>query len=237
MHINKNKHRVLDRKARENKLRAENLQKKLNTVVANVNRSRQRVTNIITETNNNNRYQNSPGGYRSPSSLGNNNQFLPVKHNQYSISRGALTTAGSSMAGVSPPSSPVNKPVTSRESKLHNLAPVPLYYSNGMLDEEGNVIKSSSGNGGRKISNYPIDKPKSPWAKRPISKERLLKINEDKLSKNNKGANAYNDGDVRHRLYQNTVSLDDFHAQPMLGGGGGNNKKKRNVFGNKNEVL
>ena len=62
-------------------------------------------------------------------------------------------------------------------------------------------------------------------------------INEDKLSKNNKGANAYNDGDVRHRLYQNTVSLDDFHAQPMLGGGGGNNKKKRNVFGNKNEVL
>ena len=38
-------------------------------------------------------------------------------------------------------------------------------------------------------------------------------------------------------VYQNTVSLDDFHAQPMLGGGGGNNKKKRNVFGNKNEVL
>jgi len=79
------------------------------------------------------------------------------------------------------------------------------------------------------------DKPKSPWAKRPISKERLLKINEDKLSKNNKGANTYNDGDVRHRLYQNTVSLEDFHAQPMLGGG--NNKKKRNVFGNKSEVL
>ena len=61
LHINKNKHRVLDRKARENKQRAENLQKKLNTVVANVNRSRQKATNIITETDSRYNNNNSAG--------------------------------------------------------------------------------------------------------------------------------------------------------------------------------
>jgi hypothetical protein len=123
LHINKNKHRVLDRKARENKQRAENIQKRLNTVVANVNRSRQKVTSLVTETDS--RYNtniNRVGGYRSPMNNMNVMRALPMSHNNYSMSRGALTTAGSSMAGVSPPPSPVNKPVTKRESKLHNLS-------------------------------------------------------------------------------------------------------------------
>ena len=44
---------------------------------------------------------------------------------RYTVSRGGLTTAGSSVAGLSPPTSPVTMP----GDTLDNIAPVPLYYS------------------------------------------------------------------------------------------------------------
>ena len=186
LHINKNKHRVLDRKARETKLHAEKLQKKLNSSVGNVNRSRQRVTDLITETDN--RHNQSHRNARS-----SQKESLPVVHNNYSVSRGALTTAGSSMAGLSPPSSPMNKPVTKRESALHNLAPTPLYYTNDMIDEDGSIIRPSID----RKSKYPLDKPKSPWANRPASTDLLHSpVNEREQNQSQMGL------------------LSDFHAQP-----------------------
>jgi hypothetical protein len=95
-----------------------------------------------------------------------------------------------------------------------------------MLDEQGDIIKPSSANR-TTPHKYPINKPKSPWAKRPISKERII-LEDEEMLKTNNNIN-YNNSDIRDRLYLKTVSLNDFHAQAY-------NPKGRK-YGNKNEIL
>jgi hypothetical protein len=146
LHIGKNQHRIMDRRGREAMAKAEKLQKKLNKSLANVNRSTGgKRHNIVSE------YGGGGGGFGTPRGLDGfypgTPGFTPLQsrgsygarastpksphlgasngHQRYTVSRGGLTTAGSSVAGLSPPSSPVTLP----GHTLDNIAPVPLYYS------------------------------------------------------------------------------------------------------------
>eukprot|EP00943_MAST-04B_sp_MAST-4B-sp1_P000565 g565.t1 len=110
LHIGKKQHNLLDRRGREALKKAEILQKKLNKHLSSQTR------------NSNNRSITSPS-YNGVNNLeegyyGNfhyDNQSTP----NYSMSRGNLTTAGSSVAGLSPPSSPIRRDIGSNNSTLY----------------------------------------------------------------------------------------------------------------------
>ena len=56
----------------------------------------------------------------------------PLRQSRYSVSRGAITTAGSSVAGLS-------VPVTTPNSPLYNLSAVPVYYTDAATQQRASI--------------------------------------------------------------------------------------------------
>ena len=99
LHIGKKQHNLLDRRGREALKKAEVLQRKLNKHLSTQGRKHNNHS-LTPMYNDRNQY--------AENFYSNSNGYAPSTAN-YSTSRGNLTTAGSSMAGLSPPSSPIGK--------------------------------------------------------------------------------------------------------------------------------
>lgn len=142
LHIGKNQHRLMDRRGRAAMKNAEELQKKINSLLANVNRSQSRKShNIIGQYHS--ETDDLYGAYTPVGSLpytplgtstmtGPRTPGSPLRQSRYSVSRGAITTAGSSVAGLS-------VPVTTPNSPLYNLSAVPVYYTDAATQQRASI--------------------------------------------------------------------------------------------------